>query len=111
MNTMKKLTGADWPMDQKTKKELVAKRRERRDKLLSKPENRQIYNALGKSYEVAELLHKAREETRLTQQQLAKKLHTSQSNLARIEQGQNITLTTLFEYAKACGKKVCIQLS
>ena len=111
MDTMRKLTGTDWPIDQKDKKELIAKRRRRRDKLLSKPENRQTYDALGKAYEVAEILHKAREETRLTQIQLARKLHTSQSNLARIEQGQNITLATLFDYARACGKKVCIQLS
>ncbi|OGV59842.1 MAG: hypothetical protein A2X45_13965 [Lentisphaerae bacterium GWF2_50_93] len=108
---MRKLTGSDWPIDQKIKKELVAKRRERRDRLLSKPENRRTYDALGKAYEVAEILHKAREETRLTQTQLARKLHTSQSNLARIEQGQNITLATLFDYARACGKKVCIQLT
>lgn len=111
METMKKLTGTDWPLDQKTKKELIAKRRERRDKLLSKPENQQIYNTLGKAYEVAEILHRAREETRLTQEQLAKKLHTSQSNLVRIEQGQNITLATLFDYAKACGKKIHIHLT
>lgn len=111
MSTMKELAGTEWPLDRKTKNELVAKRRERRDKLLLKPENKRIYDALGKAYEVAEILHKARVETRLTQEQLARRLHTSQSNLARIEQGQNITLSTLFDYARACGKKVHIQLS
>lgn len=55
-------------------------------------------------------LHEAREKAHLTQQRLANLLHTSQSNLARIEQGQNITLNTLDDYARACGRKVRIHL-
>ena len=34
----------------------------------------------------------------------------SQSNLARIERGQNITLNTLDAYARLCGKNVRVKL-
>lgn len=110
MADMKELTGIDWPPSKGVKKQLRAKRMARRKKLLSKPENRRIYDELGLAYEVAEQLHKARKKAHLSQQQLAKMLHTSQSNLVRIEQGQNITLNTLDDYARACGKKVRVQL-
>lgn len=110
MPEMKELTGIDWPLSKKTKNQLRAKRLARRKELLSNPDNRRIFDDLGLAYEVAGQLHDARIKADLSQQQLAKMLHTSQSNLVRIEQGQNITLNTLDDYARACGKKVHIQL-
>ena len=107
---MKELAGVDWPLDEKTKGGLRALRLKRREKLLSKPENRRHYDEMGLNYRVAELLQDARITAHLTQQELAAKLNTSQPNLARIERGQNITLKTLDEYAHICGKSVHIQL-
>ncbi len=110
METMRKLTGVDWPLNEKTKKQLKAKRQQRRKKLLSKPKNQRVYEETGLAYQVAEELYKARVKAHLTQKELAEKMHTSQSNLARIERGQNITLSTLDDYAKLCGKSVKVQL-
>lgn len=107
---MKSLTGIDWPLDADEKKRLRAERAARRERLLAKPENKRAYDEMGLAYEVAEQLHEARKKAHLTQRQLAERLHTSQSNLVRIEQGRNITLNTLDGYARACGRKVRIQL-
>ncbi len=110
MGDMKKLTGVEWPLDKQTKEDLISRRRKRRDKLLQKKENTRLYEETGLAYEVAEQLYKARKKAHLTQKELAEKMRTSQSNLARIERGQNITLNTLDAYAKICGKSVQIQL-
>ena len=107
---MKNLTGVEWPLNDKKKKQLRTLRTERRKKLLSNPENKHFYDETGLAYEVAEQLYKARIKAHLTQKDLAEKMHTSQSNLARIERGQNITLNTLDDYARLCGKSVRIQL-
>lgn len=110
METMKELTGVEWPLTDKKKKQLRSKRLARCKKLLSSPENKHLYDETGLAYEVAEQLYNARKKAHLTQQYLAEKMHTSQSNLARIERGQNITLNTLDDYARLCGKSVRIQL-
>ncbi len=89
---------------------LYTERRENRKKLLSNPKARQVYNETDIAIQVAKVLSKARQESHLTQTQIAKKLHTTQSSLARIENGQNITLNTLAAFAAACGKEVRIQL-
>lgn len=89
---------------------LYAERQENRKKLLSNPKARQVYNETDIAIQVAKVLSKARQESHLTQTQIAKKLHTTQSSLARIENGQNITLNTLAAFAAACGKAVRIQL-
>lgn len=56
-------------------------------------------------------LYNARKSAGLTQKQLAEKLGTSQANIAELEKGKrNITFSTLAKYARACGKKVAINL-
>jgi len=110
METMKELTGVEWPLHDKTKKQIRSRRMKRREKLLGNPENKHLYDETGLSYEVAEQLYLARKKAHLTQKDLAEKMHTSQSNLARIERGQNITLNTLDDYARLCGKNVRVQL-
>jgi ribosome-binding protein aMBF1 (putative translation factor) len=110
METMKELTGIKWPLSDKEKIKLRTRRLARREKLLSNPENQHLYDEIGLAYDVAEQLYKARIEADLTQRELAEKMHTSQSNLARIERGQNITLSTLDAYARICGRNVKVQL-
>jgi ribosome-binding protein aMBF1 (putative translation factor) len=89
---------------------LYSERQENRKKLLSNPKARQVYNETDIAIQVAKVLSKARQESHLTQTEIAKRLHTTQSSLARIENGQNITLNTLAAFAAACGKAVRIQL-
>jgi ribosome-binding protein aMBF1 (putative translation factor) len=89
---------------------LYSERQENRKKLLSNPKARQVYNETDIAMQVAKVLSKARQESHLTQTEIAKRLHTTQSSLARIENGQNITFNTLAAFATACGKSVRIQL-
>jgi ribosome-binding protein aMBF1 (putative translation factor) len=110
MNTMKELTGADWPLSEEAKRALRERRRARERRALQQELNREIYDETRLAYEVAEMLRNARREARLTQNEVAARVHTSQSNLARIEKGQNVKLSTLYSYAKACGKHVEIRL-
>lgn len=110
MNTVKELIGAEWPLSDEAKAELVQRRREREERALRDPVNRKIYEETKLAYEVAEMLRNARLEAHLTQKQVAERVHTSQSNLARLEKGQNVKLTTLYSYAKACGRHVEIRL-
>lgn len=54
-------------------------------------------------------LYNIRKAAKLTQKELAAKLNTSQSDIARTEKGgANITIDKLIKYAAACGKKVAL---
>ncbi|MBT3288409.1 MAG: helix-turn-helix transcriptional regulator [Victivallales bacterium] len=110
MDTMKELTGADWPLTDEAKTALRKRRTDRETRVLKNETNREIYDETRLACEVAEMLREARLEAHLTQSQLAERVHTSQSNLARVEKGQNVKLTTLYSYAKACGKRVEVRL-
>lgn len=51
-----------------------------------------------------------RKKARLSQVQLAKKIGTQQSNVARMEQGrQNFRISTLYKIANIFGKKLVIE--
>lgn len=110
METIKELTGADWPLTDKAKNAFQKRRAEREARVLQDETNREIYDETCLAYEVGQQLRAARTQAHLTQTQVAERVHTSQSNLARIEKGQNLKLSTLYSYAKACGKRVQIQL-
>lgn len=110
MNEMNELTGGDWPLTDEAKDALRKRRADRETRVLKDEANREIYDETRLACEVAEMLREARLEAHLTQSQVAERVHTSQSNLARVEKGQNVTLTTLYSYAKACGKRVEVRL-
>lgn len=77
-----------------------------RDKFLSNPENRRIYEEESAKKELWLQLVEARQKAGLTQQELAKKLGVSQAQVARIEKRgyDAYTLTTLRRYVKALGR-------
>lgn len=83
MKTMKELTGSDWPLSGKDKAALRHRRDEREARVLKDEANREVYDETRLAYEVAQLLRGARVEAHLTQSEVAERVHTSQSNLAR----------------------------
>lgn len=69
------------------------------------------YDALAEEFELASLLIEARARSNLTQAELAKKMGTSQSTIARLESGKaKPTLATLRRLAKATGMRLKISL-
>lgn len=59
--------------------------------------------------EIARALYEARKAARLTQKELAERMNTSQSFIARMERGRvNITIQTVARYASACGKRIAL---
>jgi predicted transcriptional regulator len=69
------------------------------------------YERLKPEFALALALIKAREKAGLTQAQVAKRMHTTQSVVARIESGQNPpNLRTLERYAEAVGRRIQVKL-
>lgn len=84
-----------------------------RDKFLSDPENRRIYEEESAKKELWLQLVEARQKVGLTQQELAKKLGVSQAQVARIEKRgyETYTLTSLRRYIQALGKDFSLQVT
>lgn len=71
---------------------------------------RKYYEEYGKQLEIAYQILKLRKKQGLSQMQLAKKLGTSQSNIARMESGQqNFTTDTLQKVASVLKRELKIQ--
>ncbi len=69
----------------------------------------QEYNALASEFELARALIKARADSGLTQEQLAERMKTSQSAVARMESGRVMpSARTLERFAKATGTRLCV---
>jgi ribosome-binding protein aMBF1 (putative translation factor) len=70
---------------------------------------RKAYAALEDEFTLAESMIKARAEAGLTQEQLARKMHTTQAVIARLESGRVKPSTrTLERLARATGTKLRI---
>jgi ribosome-binding protein aMBF1 (putative translation factor) len=81
-------------------------------RLLANPRVKAEYDALGPQFEIAAELRKARLRAGLSQAELAARMGTSQSALARLESGNTLPSTkTLLRYAQATGSKVRVRLS
>ena len=78
---------------------------------LKDPKFKKEYDALEEEFTLAGELIGARAKAKLTQEQVAKRMGTSQSAVARIESGRAPSLTSLRKYAKAVGRKVEIKLA
>ncbi len=80
-------------------------------KLLENPEVKAAYDALEPEYAIARELIAARSRAGLTQAQLAERMHTTQSTIARLESGKSMpSLRTLARYAEATGSRAVIRL-
>ena len=67
------------------------------------------YEAGYEDFKIGVILKAARKDAGLTQEQLAKKLHTKKTAISRIENhAKDIRLSTIEKYAEAIGKKLYI---
>ena len=79
--------------------------------LLKNPVFKAEYDALEPEYELIRQLIKARTEKKMTQKQLAEKIGTKQSNIARLESGNyNPSFQFLQKVAGALDKKLSFAL-
>lgn len=75
-----------------------------KDSALSNPEVKAEYDNLEDEFKLIHQLLSMRAQAGLTQEQLAKRMHTSKSNISRLERGNtNPSWATLVKYAQACG--------
>jgi predicted transcriptional regulator len=81
-------------------------------RLLSDPAVKREYDALAPEFEIATELLRARKRAGLSQAELAKRMGTSQSAIARLESGQTLPSTkTLLRFAQATESKIQLRLS
>jgi transcriptional regulator with XRE-family HTH domain len=78
-------------------------------KWMKDPEYRREYEALEEEFALASAIIEARSRAGLTQEELAVRMETSQSAIARLESGRTIPSgRTLKRFAKATGTRLCI---
>jgi predicted transcriptional regulator len=79
--------------------------------LLKRTDVRAEYDALAEEFSIAEALIRARSEADMTQTDVAEKMHTSQSYVAKMEGGQvSPSIKALQRYAAATGSRLKISL-
>ena len=80
-------------------------------RLLANPEVKAEYDALEQEYAIARELIAARARAGLSQAQLAAKMNTTQSTIARLESGKgHPSLRTLSRYAEATGSRAVVKI-
>ncbi|HEC30397.1 MAG TPA: XRE family transcriptional regulator [Candidatus Yonathbacteria bacterium] len=81
------------------------------NKQLKDKDFRELYCEYGKQLEVAYQIAKLRKHAKITQSELAKRIGTTQSNIARMERGQqNFTIDTLNKIAHTFNKKLEVSI-
>ena len=87
----------------------MTKLKDLKTRLLKNPEVRKEYDALEEEFALMAEVAKARTRAGLTQAQLAKRMKTTQSTVARLESGRGRPSTrTLARFAKATGHRLKI---
>jgi ribosome-binding protein aMBF1 (putative translation factor) len=86
-----------------------------RAKMLAKPGVQAAYDALEEDYSVLHSLLAARQDAGLTQMQIATRMGTTVSAVSRLEgslrsEKHSPSYATLRKYARACGKKLMVQM-
>lgn len=80
-------------------------------RILANPEARAEYEAQAPEFDLARELIAARARAGLTQSELAERMHTTQSNIARLESGRTLpSMRTLARYAEATGSRTVVRL-
>jgi predicted transcriptional regulator len=79
--------------------------------LLQAPEVREAYEAMRPEFEIARAIIEARTASGLTQEDLAARMGTSQSYIAKLESGRTLpTMRTWFKIAEATGTRAVLRL-
>ena len=79
--------------------------------LLKRPDVRAEYEAMAEEFSIAAALIRARAEADMTQEQVAEKMQTSQSYIAKLEGGAiSPSMKALQRYAAATGSRLKISL-
>jgi len=80
-------------------------------RLMANPEFREEYEKADAEFAIVEALVRARGAAKLSQAELAKRIGTTQSAIARLEGGGvSPSLSTLRRYAEATGTKLHVEL-
>ena len=83
-----------------------------KEKFLADPAVRKEYEAQKTEFEVAHALIKARIAAKMTQVEVAKRMHTSQSQIARLESGEHFpSIQTIHKYAKAINHPIRLDIT
>lgn len=78
---------------------------------LKDPAFKKEYDALEEEFALIGELLRARAQAKLSQAQVARRMGTSQSAVARMESGHTPSLSSLKKYARAVGRRVQIKLA
>ncbi|ROT44316.1 helix-turn-helix transcriptional regulator [Pusillimonas sp. NJUB218] len=82
-----------------------------KNRLLSNRQTRAEYDAQAPEFAIARELIAARVRAGLTQTEIAQRMSTTQSTIARLESGRSLpSLRTLARYAEATGSRTVIKL-
>lgn len=82
-----------------------------RDKLLEKPGFREEYERYDLAFEIAQLVIELRLKHGITQEELATKIGTKQTAIARLENGNGLpSLSFLNKIAKALGEQLEVRI-
>ena len=80
-------------------------------RILANPEARAEYEAQAPEFDLAGELIAARARAGLTQSELAERMHTTQSAIARLESGRTLpSMRTLARFAEATGSRAVVRL-
>ena len=83
-----------------------------RKELLSDPETAAAYEALKPKFAVIKALLNARSNARLSQAEVAERMGTTQSSIARMESGKgSVTIESVQKYAKATGQRIKLEFA
>lgn len=80
-------------------------------RILANPEARAEYEAQAPEFDLARELIAARDRAGLTQAELAERMQTTQSTIARLESGRALpSMRTLAKFAAATGSRAVVRL-
>ena len=79
---------------------------------LKDPKFKRLYDEFGQQLDIAYRINHLRRQKKMSQAVLAKKVGTTQSNIARLESGnENITIQTLSRIARALNAELKVALN